>query len=129
LNKIEQAGSTFSSLAGEEVDFEAYRSAYFVDPPPHQQYRFTGSFGATLFFEDYDSAIDFYARALGPPSYLESDGTRGWPIGGGWLTLLKGSQGNPQNVEITIELETVHDAEALQRDFISAGAIGQAPSD
>lgn len=111
------------------MDFDTYRRAYFVNPPPHQRFRFVGSFGVTMYFEEYHSAIAFYERILGPPSYVEGDGTRGWPIGNGWLTLLKGKKGNPQNIEITFELESVEEAEALQRDFIAAGARGQAPSD
>jgi hypothetical protein len=60
---------------------------------------------------------------------VEGEGTKGWQIGSGWLTLLRGRQGNPQNVEITLELETAVEAEALQRSFIAAGARGPAPSD
>lgn len=111
------------------MDFNAYRKAYFVDPPPEPRFRFSGSFGVTLFFEDFGAAIAFYERVLGPPSYVEGEGTRGWPIGTGWLTVLQGRQGNPRNVEITFELGTVKEAEALQRDFMAAGAEGAAPSD
>lgn len=111
------------------MDFEAYRSAYFVEPAPPQRYNLMGTFGATLYYEDYDAAIAFYERVLGPPTYVEGHGTRGWPVGTGWLTLLKGKQGNPKNIEITFELETIEAAEALQQDFMAAGADGQAPSD
>jgi catechol 2,3-dioxygenase-like lactoylglutathione lyase family enzyme len=111
------------------MDFDAYRKAYFVNPPPDPRFRLTGSFGATLYVEDFRAAIAFYERVLGPPSYVEGEGTRGWSIGGGWLTLLQGRQGNPQNVEITLELETAQEAEALHRAFVAAGATGPAPSD
>jgi hypothetical protein len=111
------------------MDYKAYRDAYFTDPPPEPQFNFKGSFGATLYFEDFTGASAFYERVLGPPSYVEGEGTKGWQIGSGWLTLLRGRQGNPQNVEITLELETAVEAEALQRSFIAAGARGPAPSD
>jgi hypothetical protein len=111
------------------MNFDAYRKAYFIDPPPEPRFRFTGSFGATLYFEDFHAAVAFYERVLGPPSYVEGKATRGWPIGSGWLTLLQGRHGNPQNVEITLELETGEEAEALQQDFLAAGAAGPAPSD
>ena len=111
------------------MDFDAYRQAYFVEPPPELRFHFTGSFGATLYFEDLAAALDFYRQVLGPPAYAEGEGTRGWPIGAGWLTLLKGNQGNPRNVEITFELETAAEAEALQQAFLVAGATGPAPSD
>jgi hypothetical protein len=111
------------------MDFETYRRAYYVDPPPEPRFRFKGSFGVTLFFEDYGPAVAFYERVLGPPAYVEGEGTRGWPIGRGWLTFLRGRQGNPRNVEITFDLDTVEQAEALQQAFIAAGAEGPAPSD
>jgi uncharacterized glyoxalase superfamily protein PhnB len=111
------------------MDFDSYRRAYYVDPPPEPSFRFRDSFGATLFYQDFGPAIAFYERVLGPPSYVEGTGTRGWPIGSGWLTILQGDKGNPQNVEITFELETVEEAEALQQALIAAGAKGPAPSD
>src|SRR5262245_40381046 len=68
----------------EPMDFDAYRQAYFVDPPPPQRHRFSGSVGVTVYFEDFERAVGFYTRVLGPPHYVEGDGTRGWPIGSGW---------------------------------------------
>jgi len=111
------------------MDFEAYRKSYFVEPAPRPRFHFTGAFGVTLFYENYPAAVAFYERVLGPPAYVEGEGTRGWPIGSGWLTLLQGRQGNPQNVEVTFELATAAEAEALQAGFITAGAKGVPPSD
>ena len=111
------------------MDYKEYCKAYFVQPPPQGRFQFVGSFGATLLYEDYQEAIAFYERVLGPPSYVEGEFTRGWPVGTGWLTLLRGKEGNPRNVEITLELATPEQAEALQQAFISAGAEGQRPSD
>ena len=81
------------------VDFEAYRKAHFTDPPPTQVFPFTGPFGVTLYFEDFDAAVAYYAEMLGPPDYVEGEGTRGWAIGSGWLTLLKGEAGNQDEKE------------------------------
>jgi len=111
------------------MDYDAYRTAYFADPPPKARYRFSGSFGVTLFIEDFAAAIAHYERVLGPPAYVQGEGTRGWRIGDGWLTLLKGSEGGPSNVEFTLELETAEEAEKLQKAFIEAGGEGPAPSD
>jgi hypothetical protein len=110
------------------MDYEEYRKAHFVEPPPQGQFQFVGSFGTTLYYEDFLEAIAFYERVLGPPSYREGEFTRGWPIGSGWLTVLLGKNGNPRNVEITLELAGMEEAEALQQKFIVAGAKGQAPS-
>ncbi|MCB0114360.1 MAG: hypothetical protein KDD84_09730 [Caldilineaceae bacterium] len=86
-------------------------------------------FGVTLYFEDYEAAVAYYTRVLGPPAYVEGSATRGWPIGDGWLTLLQGSFGSPQNVEITLQMATPAEAERLQRAFIAAGGEGPEPSD
>ena len=111
------------------MDYEAYRSAYFTDPAPEPRYRFSGSFGVTLYFEAYDAAVAYYSDVLGPPAYVERDGTRGWPIGAGWLTLLRGKSGNPRNVEVTFQVTDPEEAERLQRAFLDAGGQGPAPSD
>ncbi len=110
------------------MDYEEYRKAYFADPMPEPGYRFSGSLGVTLFFEQFDLAVDYYRQVLGPPAYVEGEGTRGWSIGSSWLTLLRGKSGNPQNVEVTLQLETPEEAERLQRAFIEAGGEGPAPS-
>jgi len=111
------------------MDYDSYRKAYFVDPPPETRFHVRDSFEVTLYFEDFEKAVAFYEGILGPPSYVEGNDTRGWSIGKGWLTFLRGIRGNPRNVEITLELETAEEAEALQKAFIDAGAKGQSPSD
>ena len=111
------------------MDFDAYQKAYFLDPQPEARFAFRGSFGLTLYYQDFEEALAFYTQVLGPAGYQEGDSTRGWKIGDGWLTLLRGKQGNPRNVEITFEMESPEQAERLQRDFIQAGAQGSAPSD
>ena len=111
------------------MNYEEYRNAYFVTPAPKPRYRFEGSCGVTLYYEDYEAAVEYYRQVLGPPAYVEGAGTRGWPIGSGWLTLLRGSSGNPRNVEVTFQVETPAEAERLQRAFIEAGGEGPAPTD
>jgi hypothetical protein len=111
------------------MDYEEYRKNHFVAPQPEPRFRFVDSFGVTLFFEDYEPAVKYYEQVLGPPGYVEGDGTKGWAIGIGWLTLLRGREGNPRNVEITFEVETPLEAEKFQRAFIEAGAEGEEPSD
>jgi len=60
------------------MNFKEYRKAYFTDPMPKQNFRFSGVFGVTLFFEEFDSAVNYYQQILGPPAYVEGKGTRGW---------------------------------------------------
>jgi hypothetical protein len=111
------------------MDYDTYQQEYFVDPPPKPRFDFSGAFSATLFYEDYQAAVAYYERALGPPAYVEGKGTRGWRIGEGWLTLLWGKSGNPQNVEIIFVMPTPAEAEALQQALIEAGGQGSPPSD
>jgi len=111
------------------MDYESYREKFFVTPQPDPRYDFGGLHGVTLFFEDFDAAIDYYIEVLGPPAYVEGEGTRGWQIGVTWLTLLKGNAGNPKNVEFNIVMKKPQEAESLQADFIEAGGQGEPPSD
>ena len=111
------------------MDYEEYRRSFFIEPQPEQRFRFVNTFGVTLFFEDFDTAVNYYERALGPPGYVEGEGTKGWGIGNGWLTLLRGKGGNPRNLEMTFEVETAPEAERLQKAFIEAGGEGEEPSD
>jgi hypothetical protein len=111
------------------MDYQTYRNTYFADPAPKPRYRFAGAMSVTLYFEAFDEAVRYYAQVLGPPAYVQGTGTRGWPIGADWLTLLQGTSGNPHNVEVTFRVETMQEAERLQRAFIEAGGTGQEPSD
>ena len=111
------------------MDYNTYRHKYFVNPPPEPRFKFSGIFGVTLFYEDYEAAVTYYSSVLGPPAYVEGSSTRGWPIGEGWLTLLRGKNGNPRNIEITFVMETTEQAEALQKAFVEAGGKGVPASD
>jgi len=115
-------------MKGDLMDYHTYRKNYFVDPPPEPRYNFSGNFGVTLFYEDYKAAIAYYERVLGTPTYMEGEGTRGWRIGNGWLTLLWGKSENPNNVEVTFVVSTPTEAEALQQAFVDAGGQGEEPS-
>ena len=111
------------------MDHEEYQQNYFIQPPPRSHYRFSGRFYSTLYYEDYEAAVAFYSQVLGIPAYQEGEGTRGWQIGSGWLTLLRGRSGNPKNMELMIEVESVEEAENLHGSLLRAGASGAAPVD
>jgi hypothetical protein len=111
------------------MDYEAYKEKYFVRPQPESGFGYQGVNGATLFFQDYESAIAYYTNVLGPPAYKEGEYTHGWRLGGDWLTLFPSKSGNPTNMEITIRMETPQEAERLQQAFIDAGGEGEPPSD
>ena len=110
------------------MDYESYRRNYFVDPQPEPRFEYLGLYGVTLFFSDYEAAVDYYTRVLGPPAYVEGAGTRGWRLGNTWLTLLEWEKGNPRNVEFNIVMKTSQEAERLQSAFIEAGGNGDPPS-
>ena len=109
------------------MDYATYRHAYFADPEPEPRFALEGVLGATLYFSEYEAAVEFYTEVLGPPAYVEGSGTRGWRIGGTWLTLLAGGDGSPRNVEVPIVASTPAEAERIQAAFIDAGASGPHP--
>jgi hypothetical protein len=111
------------------MDYQTYYQKYFTDPQPEPRFKYKGLDGLALFFSDYAAALEYYARVLGPPAYIEGDDTRGWRIGDSWLTLFPSPAGNPQNVEVQIVMETPEEAERLQAAFIAAGGTGENPSD
>ena len=111
------------------MDYDTYRKQYFVDPPPEPRFEFRGVVGATLFYEDHEAAIAFYEAVLGPPSYIEGEGTISWILGDTWFTVLKGKRGNPTNVEVPFVTATPAEADRLQAAFIAAGGSGPEPID
>ena len=111
------------------MDYESYRQKYFVEPAPESRFDFRGLHGTTLYFSDYEAAVEYYTRVLGQPAYVEGQGTRGWRLGKTWLTLLKGKKGNPKNVEMNIIVQTPQEADRLQAAFIEAGGVGEPPTD
>jgi hypothetical protein len=111
------------------MDYHSYRDAYFVKPAPEARFAYSGAFGVTLFYEAFEAATAFYEQVLGPPTYVEDDDTRGWRIGEGWLTLIKGEDGTSRHVEVQVMVATSEEAERLQLAFIEAGGKGPAPSD
>jgi hypothetical protein len=111
------------------MDYDEHGAAFMTKPVPEPRYRFTGSFGAALYFADFNAASAYYRTVLGKPAYVEGKGTLGWRIGKGWLTLLEGGTGAPSNIEVILEVASAHEAEELHRSFIEAGGNGPEPSD
>lgn len=126
---IDLSASSRLACLREEMDYDSYRQQYFVSPEPKPRFAYDGLLGITLFFSDYAAAVGYYSGVLGPPAYIEGQFTRGWRIGGTWLTLLKAETGSPQNIEMTIVMQTSQEAERLQAALIAAGGRGEAPSD
>ena len=57
------------------MDYAEYKRRYFTDPPPPQRHRFVGSFAVALYYEEFEGAVSFYQRVLGPPAYAEGEGS------------------------------------------------------
>jgi hypothetical protein len=111
------------------MDFDTYKQRHFADPAPEPRFGFVGLHGMTLYFSEYEAAVAYYACVLGPPAHAEDEHTRGWRIGGTWLTLLRGKTGGPSNVEVTLVMRSGDEAERLHAAFVEAGGRGEAPSD
>ena len=111
------------------MDYESYQRNYFVDPQPEPRIEYLGLHSVTLFFSDFEAAVEYYIRVLGPPDYVEGAATRGWQLGNTWLTLLEWEKGSPRNFEFNIVMKTSQEAERLQSAFIEEGGSGEQPSD
>ena len=111
------------------MDYDSYREKFFTNPSPEPLFKYLGLHGTTLFFSDYEAAVEYYTQVLGEAAYVEGTGTHGWQLGNTWLTLLMGKTGNPQNMELNIIMQTPDEADRLQAAFIEAGGVGEAPSD
>lgn len=131
MREASRGGANYrqANVYGPIMDYNTYRHAYFANPAPEQRFELEGVLGVTLYFADFQVAVEFYTKVLGPPTYVEGSATRGWRLGGTWLTLLAGGEGAPASVEVPIVASTPAEAERLQRAFIEAGASGQHPSD
>jgi len=111
------------------MDYESYRKAYFVEPAPKPKFDFIGLHGVALFINDYEAAVAYYSKVLGPPAYVEGKYTNGWRIGDIWLTLFPSKAGSPKNTEIHFLVNSPKEADRLHQAFIDAGGKGEPPSD
>ncbi len=109
------------------MDFEEYRKKYYTDPPPDSLYQVRGIHGATLYYQDYQAALDFFQQVFGPPAYVEGELTHGWKLGSSWLTVFPARQGDPQNLEVPIYLQSAEEVDRLYTAFLAAGAKGAEP--
>ena len=112
-----------------KMDYEAYRKAYFVDPPPQPRFQFSGLHGAALYFNEYEKAVAYYTQVLGSPGYVEGKNTNAWQLGNIWITLFPAKSGSPQNAELIIQMETPAEVDRLRDAFVAAGASGDAAMD
>jgi uncharacterized glyoxalase superfamily protein PhnB len=111
------------------MEFEEYKKKYFADPPPEQNFKFSGILGATLYYQDYPSALAFFRQVLGEPAYVEGQYTHGWQVGKSWLTVFPSKAGTPTNIEVPIYLKSAKEVDKLYTAFIAAGAEGSSPED
>jgi uncharacterized glyoxalase superfamily protein PhnB len=109
------------------MDYKSYRKQNFVDPPPEQRFAFSGLYGATLYYQDYQAALDFYSKVFGQPQYKEGENTHGWQIGETYLTLFPSKEGNPRNLEVGFYVQTREEVLRLYEAFLSAGAKAVQP--
>jgi len=111
------------------MDYEQYQQAYFTRPVPDQRFAFRGILGITLYFQEYQTAVEYYQKIFGMPAYVEGNSTRGWQIGDTWLTLLRGKKGFPQNVEVMLYVQDPTEVDCLRAAFVDAGGQCQEPLD
>lgn len=109
------------------MNYEEYRRKYFVDPAPQERFDAEGILGATLYYQDYQAALDFIRQIFGDPVYVEGENTHGWRIGRSWLSVFPAKEGGPSNTEIPIYLQSAEEVDRLYKAFLDAGATGEEP--
>jgi uncharacterized glyoxalase superfamily protein PhnB len=81
----------------------------------------------SLYYENFQEAIDFYEKVFGPPENVDEDGSiYGWRMGSTWLTLFPSKGGtkagsNPQNTEFAIQVSAPEEVDALYQALLAAG--------
>jgi len=82
----------------------------------------------SLYYEDFQTAIDFYTEVLGSPENVDEGGEIiGWRMGATWLTLFPAKEAahpgsNPRNAEFAIQVAEPDQVDVLYQAFIEAGA-------
>jgi uncharacterized glyoxalase superfamily protein PhnB len=82
----------------------------------------------SLYYEDFQTAIDFYTEVFGAPENMDEGGEIiGWRMGPTWLTLFPAKEAahpgrNPRNAEFAIQAAEPDQVDALYQAFIEAGA-------
>jgi hypothetical protein len=109
------------------MDYAEYVRSFFRDPMPAERFSTHGVIGATLYYEDYATALEFVTKVFGEPIYKEGENTHGWRLGLSWLTLFPAKSGNPTNCEVPLYVKSAQELDKLYAAFIAAGATGEAP--
>ena len=82
----------------------------------------------SFYLKDYQEAIEFYTKVLGPPENVDVEGgIHGWRLGNTWLTLFPSSIGsnpdtNVANGEFAIQVAAKDDVDRLYQRFLDNGA-------
>jgi len=111
------------------MDFDEYRRNYFAHPAPTPPFEVAGLRGVTLYVREFERAVAFYEKVLGPAAYVEGGNTRGWRLGDGWLTLLRDRLADSRYVEVTLRTPTSAEADRLREAFMAAGGNATEPTD
>ena len=111
------------------MDYQEYRAKFFAEPQPEARFAFSALAGYAIYVEKYAEALAYYTAVLGQPNYIEGEFTHGWRMGDAWFTLFPAKAGGPRQMEVTLMMDSVAEAERLQAALIAAGGTGEAPSD
>jgi len=82
----------------------------------------------SLYYDDFQTAIDFYTQVFGAPENMDEGGEIiSWRMGATWLTLFPAKEAahpgkNPRNAEFAIQVAEPDEVDALYQAFIEAGA-------
>ena len=89
-------------------------------------YNFKGLRYPSFYVKDYELAVAFYTKVLGPPQN-DQERIKGWFIGDSWLTLFPAGDlghdpdANPRNAEFAVEVALPEEVDRLYTAMLAAG--------
>jgi predicted enzyme related to lactoylglutathione lyase len=86
----------------------------------------------TLYYEDFEEAVQFYSQLFGPPEVGQQSHANGWRMGATWLTLFRAKAGptpgaNPCGTEFAVQVADPQDVDDLYRRMMELGAAEVMP--
>jgi len=96
---------------------------------PTPKFTVVGLNFVSLYFNDYDKAVEFYTGIFGKFDFYKEEGEKlyGIRMGSTWLTIFPSEIGtqkdsNPHNTEFAIQVTTPEEVDVLYQLFLDAGA-------
>ena len=95
---------------------------------PAQKFNIVGLNFVSLYFKEYDKAVEFYTGIFGKSEFYKEEGEKlyGIKMGSTWLTIFPSEIGteknnNPCNTEFAVQVSTPEEVDVLYQTLLEAG--------